>query len=99
MVADTLLGPQYILYNRWAGGFRYTGGELYRWTATGNGEIVPFTTEIVAPPALVVQNLTPSTTILPDEGLRVRWTGGGETVQLVISHAEDVQAAPNRSCT
>ncbi|HLF13586.1 MAG TPA: hypothetical protein VI932_01685 [Bacteroidota bacterium] len=91
MSIDTLLGPQYVLYNRWPDGFRYAGGELYRWTGTGNEAVSPFTADIVAPPAIVVQNLTPSTAIPLDEGLRIRWTGGGATVQLVISQAGDLR--------
>ena len=87
MAADTLLGVQYILYNRLPLGFRYTGGTLYTWTGTGNGSIAAFTAQITAPPAIVVQNLTPSTLVRLDEPLRIRWTGGGASVQLVIGVA------------
>ncbi len=91
MGIDTLLGVQYILYNWRPGGFQYSGGEVYRWTGTGNGTVSAFTTDIVAPPEIVVQNLSPSTEVPLDESLRIRWTGGGATVQLVISQAGDLR--------
>jgi hypothetical protein len=90
MGADTLLGVQYVLYNRLPLGFRYTGGALYAWTGTGGGTVAPFTAEITAPPRIVVQNLSPSTEIRLDEALTVRWTGGGESVQLVVGVAGDL---------
>lgn len=85
--ADTLLGVQYVLFNTLLGGFRYEGGTTYRWAGTGNGTILPFARDIAAPPELVVQNLSPSAAVRFDEPLRVRWTGGGPAVHLVISLA------------
>jgi hypothetical protein len=89
MGADTTLGVQYILYNERPGGFRYTGGMPYAWTGTGNGPIPPFTVSITAPPKLVVETPTPESVVSANEDLRARWSGGGETVQLVISIAGD----------
>ncbi len=91
MGGDTLIGVQYVRYNRWDGGFRYAGGVHYTWTATGGGSLPPFTTGITAPTKLLVQTPTPGTPVSAAEDLRVRWTGGGAAVHLVISNAGDAR--------
>ncbi len=91
MGGDTVIGVQYVRYNRWDGGFRYAGGMHYTWTGTGSGSLPPFTTGITAPPKLVVESPTPATPVSAAEDLRVRWTGGGAAVHLVISNAGDAR--------
>ncbi len=81
---DTLLGPQYVLFNRLPGGFRYEGGASYIWAGTGNGAILPFTAGIDAPEKIVVRNLSPTTPVSFEDPLDLRWSGGGATVDLVI---------------
>lgn len=89
MGADTLLGVQYVRYNRSDGGFRYTGGVPYTWSGTGSGPVPAFTTGITGPPGITVGSPTAGATVSAGEDLPVRWTGGGERVHLVISIAGD----------
>ncbi len=94
--ADTLLGPQYVLFNRLLGGFSYEGGASYAWAGTGNGAIGPFTAGIEAPEKIIVRNLSPSTPVSFEDPLDLRWSGGGAMVDLLIGVAvgERVDARP-----
>ena len=91
MLIDTLLGVQYLLYNKGSGGFQYQGGITYAWSGTGSGSVSPFTLEVGAPPDLIIETPTPSTVVRTDEDLKARWSGGGARVQLVISNAGDAR--------
>ncbi len=88
---DTLLGVQYSLVNKdGAGGrgFQFVGSHAYQWQASGSGPISAFTVDLTSPRAIHVDSPTPDQTISLSHNLRVRWTGGGSFVEILVSELQ-----------
>jgi hypothetical protein len=88
---DTLLGIQYALVNRdgiGGRGFQYVGNHAYRWSATGLGAISAFTVDVESPATLHVDSPLPDATVSISHNLRVHWTGGGTSVNILISEVQ-----------
>lgn len=91
LLLDTLLGVQYFLVSRdgiGGRGFQYVGNHAYRWSATGLGVILPFTVDVESPAALHVDSPLPDEIVSLSHNLRVRWTGGGTSVNVLISSVQ-----------
>lgn len=95
---DTLLGVQYSLVSKdgvGGRGFQFLGSHAYQWSASGFGSIAAFVVDLQSPPSLHIDSPAPDQTVSLSHNLRVRWTGGGPSVEILISEVQSgVRARP-----
>jgi hypothetical protein len=88
---DTLLGVQYSLVSTdglGGRGFQFVGSHVYQWKASGAGGISPFTVDFTSPVAIHVDSPTPDQTVSLSHNLRVRWSGGASSVDILVSELQ-----------
>jgi len=85
---DTLLGLQYSLVSKdgvGGRGFQFIGGHSYQWKVSGFGT---FSTNVISPPVLHIDFPGPNDSVSLSHNLRVRWTGGGNSIRILISQVQ-----------
>jgi len=85
---DTLLGLQYSLVSKdgvGGRGFQFLGGHAYQWKVSGFGT---FSTNVGSPPVLHIDFPGPNDSVSLAHNLRVRWTGGGNSIRILISQVQ-----------
>ena len=86
--SDTLLGLQYSLVSKdglGGRGFQFVGGHTYQWKISGFGT---FSTNVLSPPVLHIDSPGPNDSVSLSHNLRVRWTGGGNSIRILISQVQ-----------
>ncbi|MBI5217047.1 MAG: hypothetical protein HY960_14930 [Ignavibacteriae bacterium] len=98
---DTLVGPQYILYNRdgvGGRGFEYESNKNYTWTASGVGNISPFSFTLKSTPVINVEAPLSGEVVSLTKNLMVKISGDVEFVTVFIrrkpSHPRDLDSKP-----
>lgn len=88
---DTVLGVEYMLMGGGGYGgrrFQYEGNNVYEWRAQGTTLFPAFTLSVTSAPEVV---LTQPATLFQanvNEHLVMRWTGGGNSMKIIISSIE-----------
>jgi hypothetical protein len=88
---DTTVGIQYALVSVdgvGGRGFQYLGNHEYQWTGLGGLQIQPFQCTIRSPEKLQITSPQTGSSISASQNLRVRWQGGGKSVEVLIRNAE-----------
>jgi hypothetical protein len=88
---DSLLGIQYVLFNKdgtGGAGFSFEGAHTYDWIGEGTASIPPFDLRIDSPTRLRVLFPSPDNPVSMSDNLAVRWIGGGANVQIFIRSAD-----------
>jgi len=98
---DTLVGPQYVLYNKdgvGGRGFEYESKKEYTWTASGVGSISPISFTLTSTPLIEVQSPAPTEVVSLTKNLLVKISGDVEFVTVFIRrkpmHARDLDSKP-----
>ncbi|OLD63096.1 MAG: hypothetical protein AUI33_13175 [Ignavibacteria bacterium 13_1_40CM_2_61_4] len=85
---DTVLGVQYSLVNKdgvGGRGFQFIGGHTYQWKISGFGT---FSSNVASPALLHIDSPGPNDSVSLSHNLRVRWTGGGNAIRILISQVQ-----------
>jgi len=89
-LGDTVVGVHYLLVNRdgvGGRGFTFTPSHIHQWrNSPGSGVVLNVDTR--SPNEVRVVRPTPLNPIQQREGLPIEWTGGGDTVRIIISVLE-----------
>ncbi len=98
---DTLVGPQYVLYNKdgtGGRGFEYEANKQYTWTASGVGNVSAFTFALKSTPIIKVESPLSSEDISLTKNLSVKIAGDVENVTVFIrrkpTNARDLDSKP-----
>jgi len=90
---DTIVGPQYALYaidGIGGGGISYDEGRVYTWTGSGSGAVPRFADTMAAPAKVHITRPTPANINSVSTNMTVRWTGGGDTVRLLVRYWDGI---------
>ena len=88
---DTAFGTQYLLYaedNVGGKGFSFDGGREYEWKSAGSIQLPSFDLTIATPEEIHIVSPDVRTTIRLSSNLVVRWTGGADTIRILIRAME-----------
>jgi hypothetical protein len=98
---DTLVGPQYVLYNKdgmGGRGFEYEANQNYTWTASGVGSVTPFSFTLKSTPVINVEAPLSSEVITLTKNLSLKVSGDVENITVFIrrkpKHARDLDSKP-----
>ncbi|MBI3189154.1 MAG: hypothetical protein HYZ33_00750 [Ignavibacteriales bacterium] len=98
---DTLVGPQYVLYNKdgiGGRGFEYEASKNYTWTASGVGNISPFSFTLKSTPIINVEAPLSNEVVSLTKNLLVKISGNVEYVTVFIRrkplHPRDLDSKP-----
>jgi len=91
---DTVVGSQYALYavdGIGGGGISYDSGRVYEWTGSGSASTPRFTGSMTAPTKIHLTSPDERRLYPVSTNLSLRWTGGGDTVRLVVRDWDGVK--------
>ncbi|MBI3194863.1 MAG: hypothetical protein HYZ34_10425 [Ignavibacteriae bacterium] len=98
---DTIVGPQYVLYNRDGMGsrpFEYEGTKEYSWQATGTGTVSAFSLTMKSTPVIEVESPTTTEAITLTKNLLIKISGNVENITVFIRrkpmHTRDMNSKP-----